>query len=190
MKSVNPAYHHSNEQLLIELEWIKSAQTEPGKFAPLYNKYYDQIHGYVIQKLNDIDVARDVTSQVFLKAMKYIKGYKYQGVPFSSWLYRIAKSEINQSFRDRKKRLSVPFESYQVATFMETFKDEELEMNKEKLKFVLNKLSKNEKELINLRYFQFYAYKEIAEMLDISENNAKVKTFRVLNKLKKLFKES
>jgi RNA polymerase sigma-70 factor (ECF subfamily) len=49
-------------------------------------------------------------------------------------------------------------------------------------------LDNEEMELIELRYFEKHSFKEVGEILEITENNAKVRTYRVLEKLKKLFK--
>jgi RNA polymerase sigma-70 factor (ECF subfamily) len=54
------------------------------------------------------------------------------------------------------------------------------------LNLALEKLDEDEMELIELRYFEKHPFKEIGEILDITENNAKVKTYRVIDKLKKL----
>ena len=103
----NPNYHHTEEKLLKELQWIKYAQENPRGFEPLYNKYYEQILRYIYQRIDDKEIAYDITSQVFLKALNNIHKYEYRGVPFASWLYRIAKSELYQSFRDKKAERTV-----------------------------------------------------------------------------------
>ncbi|HLW29505.1 MAG TPA: sigma-70 family RNA polymerase sigma factor [Brumimicrobium sp.] len=187
MRSINPIYHHSDQMLNQEMEWIISAKQDPKNFAPLYEKYHEQIFRYVYQRMDDKHLAYDVTSQVFLKAIKNIGRYEYRGVPLASWLYRIAKSELNQAFRDSRAKRTINIDSTQVATFMEVFEEETNSINKKRLFHALSQLNGLDLQLIELRYFEDRAYKEIGEILDIKENNAKVKTFRALEKLKKLF---
>lgn len=190
MSRVNPAYHHSSEKLRTELEWIQLAKRDPEKFAPLYKKYHEQIFRYIYQRMDDQELAYDITSQVFLKAMKNLHKYEYRGVPFGSWLYRIAKSELYQAFRDRKGQRSISIESVHLSSVMEVFKDEESELNRKKLLQAISELKEEDVQLIEMRYFEQRAYKEIGEILEITENNAKVKTFRALEKLKQLFNQN
>lgn len=187
MKRVNPLYHHTKDKLQKELEWIQLAKSDPNNFAPLYEKYHEQIFRYIYQRMDDKEMAFDATSQVFLKALKNIHKFEYRGVPFGSWLYRIAKSELNQAFRDRKAKRAINIDDTHVATFIEVFKEEETEHNKKRLFKAISQLKEADIQLIEMRYFEERPYKEMGEILDITENNAKVKTFRALEKLKQNF---
>lgn len=187
MSNVNPIYHHSTQMLTDEYEWITLAKADPQHFAPLYRKYYDQIFRYVSQRMTDIDSAGDVTSQVFLKAIKNLKKYEYRGVPLGSWLYRIAISEINQSYRESRAKRTFSIDTVQVATFMEVFEGETNAINRKRLFNALSQLNGLDLQLIELRYFESRPYREVGEILEITENNAKVKTYRALEKLKRLF---
>lgn len=190
MSRMNPMYHHTNEKLKSELEWIQLAKRDPEKFAPLYEKYHEQIFRYIYQRMDDKELAFDVTSQVFLKAMNNLHKYEYRGVPFGSWLYRIAKSELYQAFRDRSSKRAINIETVHLATFMDVFEDEENEINKKRLLSSIAELKEADVHLIEMRFFEQRPYKEMGEILGITENNAKVKTFRALEKLKQLFNQN
>ncbi len=185
--SVNLLYHQTSAKLEEELGWIRRAQKDPEKFGPLYEKYHEQIFRYVYQRMDDQELAFDVTSQVFMKALKNIKTYEYRGVPLSSWLYRIAKSELYQAFRNRKATRTVNLDTLNLADMVEEMDEEQNESNREKLFEMLKKLNENDLQLIEMRYFEKRAFREIGEILDLTENNAKVKCFRALEKLKKHF---
>ena len=187
MTRLNPLYHHSESKLNKELEWIKLAKSDPKHFSLLYEKYHEQIFRYIYQRMDDKDLAFDVTSQVFFKALKNLHKYEYRGVPFGSWLYRIAKSELNQAFRNRKAKRAINIEDTHVATFMEVFEKEETERNRKRLLKAISELKESDIQLIEMRYFEDRPYREIGEILDLTENNAKVKTFRALEKLKVIF---
>lgn len=187
MSRTNPMYHHSNNNLKTELEWIQLAKRDPEKFSPLYEKYHEQIFRYIYQRMDDKEIAFDVTSQVFFKAIKNLDKYEFRGVPFGSWLYRIAKSEIYQTFRDKTAKRAINIETVQLATFMDVFEDEENERNNKRLLKAIESLRETDVQLIEMRFFEQRPYREIGEMLSITENNAKVKTFRALDKLKQEF---
>lgn len=185
--AVNPLYHQSNQRMEEELSWIRRAQNDPESFGPLYRKYHEQIFRYIHQRMDDEETAFDVTSQVFLKALNNIHRYEYRGVPFSSWLYRIAKSELYQSFRDRKAQRTVNIESYQLFELIEDMEDDDKEENRKRLLHCLKLMKEKDMQLIEMRFFERRSFKEIGEILAITENNAKVKAFRAIEKLKQLF---
>jgi len=186
--SVNPMYHQTNQRMEEELSWIRRAQKDPESFGPLYKKYHEQIFRYVYQRMDDEETAFDVTSQVFLKALNNLHRYEYRGVPFSSWLYRIAKSELYQSFRDKKAQRTVNIDSFQLFELIEEFVDDEKDENRKKLFKSLKLMKEKDMQLIEMRFFEKRSFREIGEILEITENNAKVKTFRAIEKLKQLFK--
>lgn len=185
--TVNPMYHQTNQRMEEELSWIRRAQKDPESFGPLYKKYHEQIFRYVYQRMDDEETAFDVTSQVFMKAMNNIHKYEYRGVPFASWLYRIAKSELYQSFRDKKAQRTVNIDNCQLYEIMEEFEDDNTDLQKKKLFDCLSKMKEKDMQLIEMRFFEKRSFKEIGEILEITENNAKVKAFRAIDKLKQLF---
>lgn len=185
--AVNPVYHQTNDRLQEELVIIREAKENPERFGPLYQKYHEQIFRYIYQRMDDEHLAFDVTSQVFVKALKNLHKYEYRGVPFSSWLYRIAKSELYQAFRDRKARRTVNVESMHLFEMVDELEEDDSSTNKKKLLQCLSLLKDGDLQLIELRYFEKRSYREIGEVLEITENNAKVRTFRALERLKKLF---
>lgn len=167
---------------------IKEAQKNSDKFEVLYNKYYEQIFRYIYQRVSDKQVAFDLCSQVFLKAMINLKDYKYQGFPFSAWLYRIAKSETYQSFRDNKNHRIININDSQLEAIAEEFNEKQNIGNKELIK-LLSQLKEEEIQFIEMRFFEERSYREIANILEIKENYAKVKTHRIIQKMKKLIQQ-
>lgn len=175
-------------QTELEAEWveIQAAQSNPALFRPLYARYYDPIFRFVHRRTNDTVLAADLSSRTFLKAMEKIGSYKYQGVPFSAWLFRIASNEVAQYFRSNSKNRTVSMEENNLQDVVEELQGEDNENLREILLNCLEDLRENDLEIIELRFFEQRAFKEIAEILEITESNAKVRTYRVLDRLKKL----
>ncbi len=185
MDNINPRYHHTNEQLQHEQLIIEAAQKNPEHFGPLYDKYYKQIFGYVYQRMDCKDTAFDLTSQVFLKALTNINRYQYKGVPFASWLFRIAHSEVMQLFRDQKNKRAVNADVGDLKNIHEEVREPFFEEYIPALQQLIKQLPEEDLHLVELRFFEKRPFKEIAEILDITENNAKVKMYRILERLKK-----
>lgn len=184
---LNPSYHMNNFLLEEERIQIEKAKQNPEKFGPLYRKYYEPIFRYIYKRMDDIETVHDVTSMVFVKALSNLHRYEFRGLPFSSWLFRIAKSELNQSFRDKKGERTVRLDKIVIGQMMDEFLEDDSEINRKKLLEALTRLKVNQLELIEMRFFEKRSFREIGELTEMTENNAKVKTFRALHKLKQIF---
>lgn len=183
--SFNSKYHHSAVQLQEEQVIIEAAKINPEQFAPLYDKYYKQIFGYLYQRMDCKDTAFDLTAQVFLKALTNINRYEYKGVPFASWLYRIAHSELMQMFRDKKNKRAVNADIGDLRHICEETEEFYLEEYIPVLKKAIAELDEEDLQLVEMRFFEKRPFKEIGEILNITENNAKVRMYRILERLKK-----
>ncbi|MCL0091864.1 sigma-70 family RNA polymerase sigma factor [Dehalococcoidales bacterium] len=86
-----------------EKELVERAKNDAEAFGELYEQYYPQIFGYVLRRTASIEIAQDITSEVFFKTLKNLGQFRYPGFPFSSWLYRIATNEITNYFRKNKR---------------------------------------------------------------------------------------
>lgn len=176
-----------NEQLLDEEDVILKSQQNPNAFRVLYEKYYRSIYVFILHRIGDKDISADVCSQVFLKALVNIKRYKMKGLPFSAWLYRIATNECNDYFRKNKRvRMVVLEDRIAENLFEEMFEHEAKDELLSRLPIAMQRLKEDELQLIELRFLESRPFKEVAEILNISENYAKVRTYRILDKMKKL----
>ena len=182
-------YHATASDLVDEQAIVEAAKKDPKNFAGLYDKYYEQIFRFIYQRVDDKEQAFDATQQTFMKAMDNLYKYEFRGVPFASWLYRIASSEVNNLYRAQKTERTVNIDSVGVFGIMEEIQESKIDQYHDKIVGIIGEqLEEDELQLIEMRFFEKRSFKEIGEILDITENNAKVKTYRILDKLKKLIK--
>lgn len=175
----------SEEAIQVEWREIQTAQQDPAMFRPLYDRYYEPIFRYIYQRTTDEALTADLCSQVFLKAMQRLGDYKFKGVPFSAWLYRIAANETAQHFRQNKRRRIISMEEVNLQDVMEELDEPFDEEEKWKLLGLLDELKEKDLDLVEMRFFEQRPFKEIAEIIGITESNAKVRTYRILDRLKK-----
>ncbi len=166
---------------------ISKCKDDIRSFEPLYTTYYKPIYRFVSNRIASQDDAKDIVSQVFLKAMGNIGKYKAQG-QFSAWLYRIAFNEITDFYRNKNKRYFINIED----TGIENLKEEGgLEIDTEEgqaaLSSALMQLDKDEIQLVQLRFFDELSYLEMGTILNCTESNARVKTFRTIKKLQNIY---
>ena len=178
-------YHKTKSELLKELHIIECAQQNPKDFGVLYERYHHEIFVFINKKTDDLHISGDITSQVFYKALKNIKKYKYQGVPFSAWLYRIASNETNMFFRRSNAQRAINIESVAVDKMITLFESPE-RIDMKPVIDAIAKLKPKDVEMIELRFFEKLSFRDIAYILGTTENNAKVKTFRIIKRIRKI----
>lgn len=180
-------YHASREQIVAEEAEIEAARKNPAKFAPLYNRYYARILGFVYQRVETKDDAYDITAQTFIAALENIGKYKSQGVPFSAWLFRIALNELSRTYRKAKVRQAISIDDTQVADVLEEMGEENSAVTDERLMKAIQELEPEEIQLLEMRFFDKRPFKEVCEVLNISETAAKARVYRLLEKLKTIY---
>jgi RNA polymerase sigma-70 factor (ECF subfamily) len=164
-----------------ETEIIAAAQRDPQAFGDLYDQYAPSIYRYVLSRLGNIEEARDVTSQTFLKAVEIFPHYKHRGY-FSAWLFSIARSKYVDHVRRRKPGV-------------ETMREEQIDPQPDPLSKVvatertaeltkcIHALAPEEQELLRLRYVADLSFGEMAELLLKSEGAIKKSFYRLLDRL-------
>jgi RNA polymerase sigma-70 factor (ECF subfamily) len=170
----------------LEKKYITESKSDPNCFEPLYTAYYEPILRFIYKRVESLEDCRDIASVVFTKALMNIQKYEDQGFPFSSWLYRITINEVNLFYRHTKKSRIISLDERS----LRNISDENDAINPElitALKKALMYLSEDELELIELRFFEERSFSEVADILEITENNAKVKTYRAIDKLRGVY---
>jgi RNA polymerase sigma-70 factor (ECF subfamily) len=181
----------SKEEILTEIDQVIKAQEDPSEFAPIYNRYFDPIFVYVFKRIDDEELTAEITSRVFYNCLYNLKRFKYQGVPFSAWLYKIAINEINSFFRNRNHQTRmVTMSDIHIETIIDELDRSEPEIDKYVLvSTLLEQLTPDEIQFIELRFFENKSFKEVGYFLGISEGNAKIRTYRILEKLRSISKQ-
>jgi RNA polymerase sigma-70 factor (ECF subfamily) len=176
-------------------ELIKLVQKDPEAFAKTYVLYYPRIFGYALKRTANLEIAQDITSETFFKALKKLWQLRWRNTSFSSWLYRIATNEINLYLRKGKYK-SASLDELQELGFEpvslhnpETDIIEAQEKLKQHQDFIvcqqkITQLDIKYQEVITLRFFEQKQIKEISEILGKSEGTIKSLLHRGLEKLR------
>jgi RNA polymerase sigma-70 factor (ECF subfamily) len=168
---------------LKEIELINKCKKDIGNFKPLYEAHFPQILNYVFQKVSDREMAADITSQVFLKAMLHLRTYRVQAAPFSAWLYKIAYNETMLYFRKSKGERTIVLDEALVDGLKEELDEFPREMILKLIEGMISKLDHDDFELIELRFYQNRSFREIGFILGCSENTVKVRAHRLIRRM-------
>jgi len=168
-------------------------------FDDLIKQYDEKVMRIILSMLNNVDDARDVYQEVFMKVFQSINKYQFQS-KFYTWLFRIA---VNTSINFRKKRTKQQGRSieeyleenendWQIIVSDDSENPEKQLLNLElgsNIQHSINKLSPRQKTVFVLRHYHGYKLSEIAEIMNCSEGTIKNYMFRSVQKLKKELKE-
>ena len=171
-----------NEESIV---W-RAKQHDQVALTQLYEENFDKIYRYIVLKIGEKTEAEDMTQQVFLKAFKNISSYKYKGLPFSSWLYRIAHNQIVDYFRKKSKRATVPLDESLAAGNSDPRQEVERSLDVEDLARATRRLTKAQQEVISLRFAGEFSIAQVARMMDKSEGAIKALQHSAIVSLRKV----
>jgi len=160
------------------------ARTQADALGRLYELYYERIFRFCVHRLFDKEIAEDVTSAVFLEVARQIRSFKGQtGQDFASWLYAIAANQANAHIRkiSRRRRL---LEDAIASTAASNTAGQSNEPDWPMLYTAIRKLKPKHQTIVTLRFFENLPYEQIAGILNISQNTARVTVHRILEKLR------
>lgn len=175
---------NSDSNSLSDAELVRMAKNDKVHFALIYNKHWESVYRFVFKRLGRETDVHDITQDVFVKAFSNIHKYEDRGYAFTSWLFRIAISEISNAARKWKLELAFHANSHEIESLLLDVYDEQIDIKEENLARALENLREPEMQMIQMRYFEKRKLKQVAEILEISESNCKVKMFRIIKKLK------
>lgn len=144
----------------------RARQCDETAFTELYERHFDRIYRYVRLKVGNEMDAEDITQQVFLNALKSISSYNWKGLPFSSWLFRIAHNQIVDYHRKRSRRVSVPLDDAIPLVAPDNLeKMAEDNFDQERVMEAAKGLTDLQNEVISLRFAAELSLAEVARVM-------------------------
>lgn len=165
----------------------------PPDFSAWFRDHHSTVYRYVRFRLANREAAEDVTSQVFMKALKALDRYDPARAAPRTWLLRIARNAVTDHLRSLKRRSSLHVSLDRVPDLVaDVPNQEERVLREERIETLLNAsraLRQADQEILSLRYGSGLGNQEIADALNISGNAVAVRLHRALARLKKVVDE-
>lgn len=175
---------------------IQKIKKNPQYFGLLFDAYFHQIFNYTLRRTTDVHISKDITSNVFFKALHSIGQFKWKNISISSWLYRIASNEIATYYRNKSsahKHYALLCKEMKLTdSEQKNVEDEMLEAEAtlsrhrqyQEMRAILSELPIPYQEVITLKYFEHKKIREIAEIMGKNQNSVKSLLYRGLDLLK------
>ena len=169
---------------------IQSMDDEKRIFSELVDNYQKKVFQVAIGMLGNKEEALDITQDVFVKAFRSYKKFRFNASP-ETWLIRITINRVRDYLRKEKLRRLLFFlprniSDNQINTMADTTKSPQAILKEKQLQAHVRAfqdgLKGREKEVFSLRFGNKYTIKEIAEFTGISQSSVKTYLYRALDK--------
>ena len=177
-------FPHTSENLaqLIKQTQEKNPQEDSHEaFKGIFNQLADRVFAYACPRTECREDAMDITQETFIELWNTLNKFQYRSDnEFYGFVFLLARRRLARYYKKRKKTL--PLEEIKIEKYYEM----DIGENRSYLRRYLGALASNYQELLQLRYWLDMTYGEIALVMDINENTAKVWHHRAIKQLKDL----
>lgn len=174
----------TDEQLM---EAVKGGNLQQASI--LFDRYHSRIFNFLARLTMDRPMAEDLTQNVFLRLIKYRSSYR-PGSKFMPWIYQMARNVFADHYQSTKNRKASFVDVKKVMDVMEEKEESRAQDEREaSLHQSLAKLDAEQRELLVLTRFQHMKYEEVAELMNTTVANIKVKVHRAIVKLREHYFE-
>lgn len=167
---------------------IEGARTgDEQALAAVYDWYLPRVYRYVLSRVGNVAEAEDLTEDVFLRMLGAIADYKRTSVPFSAWLFRIARNHLISYYRKNGLRKDQ-------STLDETVADTrqgpesivEAQFMLGEVAEAVQKLPDAQRDVIALRFAVGLSIAETAQVLGKRQGNVKALQHKAVSRLQKI----
>lgn len=169
------------------MQKVKAGEVD--QLGLLFEKYRRALFGFFFNRSQDTALSEDLVQNVFMRILRYRHLYKDSG-DFKAWLFQIARNVLFDHHKKKRLPTSDSIDDWQDQLVdknhirsQEMIQKEELQ----ELRKALDQLPSEKRDVLIMSKLQGMSYKDIAQQLNCTEGNVKVKVFRALKSLKAIY---
>ena len=173
----------------------RAQQGDAEAFGLLYDKYVDQVYRYIVYRVPSTQLAEDLTSETFLRALRRISSFTWQGRDVGAWFVTIARNLITDHYKSGRYRLELSADDVSTVTGAADMttagpENEVLEaMQNKVLLEAVKQLNTEQQECIVLRFLQGLSVSETAQIMGKNDGAIKALQYRAIRTLGRLLPE-
>ena len=168
---------------------VKSGQLD--QLGLLFERHHRSLYGFFFRLTTDADASEDLVQNVFMRMIRYKHTYHGDG-KFTTWMLHMARNLFADHYKKQKR---MGFKEDVAVTdryFRDDVNAESSRIQQEELDLLqraLDHLTLEKKEILVLSKFQGMRYKEIADLMELTESAVKVRIFRALKELREVYEK-
>ncbi|WP_084704810.1 ECF subfamily RNA polymerase sigma factor, BldN family [Phaeacidiphilus oryzae] len=166
----------------------RAQQGDSEAFGRLYDHYSDTVYRYIYYRVGSRATAEDLTSETFLRALRRIGTFTWQGRDFGAWLVTIARNLVADHFKSSRFRLEVTTGEMLDANEVERSPEESVleSLSNAALLEAVRRLNPQQQECVTLRFLQGLSVAETARIMGKNEGAIKTLQYRAVRTLARL----
>lgn len=179
--------HDAESRRMLAL--VELAQEGDGEaFGQLYDTYSDTVYRYIYYRVSNRPLAEDLTSETFLRALRRIGTFTWQGRDFGAWLVTIARNLVADHFKSSRYRLEVPTgEMLDSDDTVSSPEDSVLAyLSNKALLDAVCQLNSQQQECVTLRFLHGLSVAETAKIMGKNDGAIKTLQYRAIRTLARL----
>jgi len=174
--------------------WLLVRRAQGGDsqaFAQLYDRYVDDVYRYALARCGSRHLAEDITAETFLRALKRIGSFRWQGRDFGAWLVTITQHLVVDYFRSGWRRFEIPSAGVLGVTGADLAPEGRPEatvlghLANIQLLSAVKQLNPEQQECIVLRFLQGFTVAETAAAMGKKPGAIKALQYRAVRRLAK-----
>ncbi len=155
-------------------------------FGRLYDIFADRIYRHIYYRTSNIEDARDLTQEVFIKAWQALPRYKRSKTPFLGWLFTISHNRVIDYYRTKKDYAYLDNEIIMEDCEGSPEKLVEAKFDQQEVRRAILQLPEKQQQVILMSFIEGFGYSEIAAALNKTEGNIRVIVHRALKKMREI----
>ena len=176
---------------LADEDLVERARTDPDAFAELYRRYVNRVHAFVYRRSRSTEIADEITSATFERALRALPGFRWREGGFQAWIYRIAANELASHYRKAQRQHSergqrAARQLHEASTTVEHPLDND---DGDLVLQALGRLNERYQRAITLRYLTGLSPEEAAHAMGLNKATLAVVLHRALGALRKAMHE-
>ena len=158
---------------------------DPEAFGSLFDVYYGPVYRYVASRVGRPSDAEDLAQLVFVKALESLPRYEQRGVPFGGWLFRLARNVVIDHVRTRREHVTLDVIGEKSTDDQGPDELAVLRQEMDSIAHALRRLTPEQREAVELRFFAGLSAKEAAEAMGRQEGTVRGLQFRAIAALRR-----
>ena len=158
---------------------------DPEAFGSLFDVYYGPVYRYVASRVGRPSDAEDLAQLVFVKALESLPRYEQRGIPFGGWLFRLARNVVIDHVRTRREHVTLDVIGEKSTDDQGPDELAVLRQEMDSIAHALRRLTPDQREAVELRFFAGLSAKDAAEAMGRQEGTVRGLQFRAIAALRR-----
>ena len=172
-----------------DVELIVRSWEEPEAFGAVFERHAEELLGYFARRTLDPEAAADLVAETFAEAFASRRRFRDQGLGGTGWLYGIARHQLSRYFRHgavdsrARRRLGMPERDLSPQDYDRIEELIDFAAVGKAIAEAFELLTEEQRDALRLRVIEARPYREVAELLGVTEETARARVSRGLRRL-------